>query len=391
LAVTVEEAGYRFDRTGHLLHLRDPETRSLVERWVGAESLTVQRRSVVWSHGVYTRYPFQANTHGLPPSVAYECLLGFVAAHFAAHPSPPEDFEQFCLQTFGEGISRHFMLPYNTRLWGVPANELTASWCERFVPKPRLEDVVAGAVGLRDRELGYNSTFLYPRHGIGTLTEALHREVPHVELSRAPTRIDHENRSLSFRDEVVEYGTLISTAPLPELIQLLDQPPADVQRAARALRHNPLYYLDVALDTPCEKPYHWVYVPESRYAFYRVGCYSHFSPAMAPPNKASLYVELVDRREPDLDELLPRVATQLTEMGLISSPASIAFARLRRLDHAYVIFDHAHASAVARIHEFLADAGIISAGRFGEWTYSSMEDALIAGREAARRAERWLR
>ena len=52
------------------------------------------------------------------------------------------------------------------------------------------------------------------------------------------------------------------------------------QRAlGRPLRFDD--YLDVALSEPCGKPLHWVYVPEAKYPFYRVGCYSHFSPAMA--------------------------------------------------------------------------------------------------------------
>src|SRR5262245_10433459 len=63
-AVTTVERGYRFDRTGHLLHVRDPEIRRTVLEWLGDDHNLVQRRSVIWSNGVYTRYPFQANTFG---------------------------------------------------------------------------------------------------------------------------------------------------------------------------------------------------------------------------------------------------------------------------------------------------------------------------------------
>jgi len=144
--ITREDAGYRFDMTGHLLHLRDPDIRALALSWIGDDWLEEQRRSMIWSNGTYTRYPFQANTFGLPPAVAYECLHGFLKAHFAQEKPPPKNFEEFCLQHFGEGISRHFMIPYNARLWGVHPREITADWCSRFVPLPRLEDVLAGAM-----------------------------------------------------------------------------------------------------------------------------------------------------------------------------------------------------------------------------------------------------
>ncbi|MBW2457302.1 MAG: NAD(P)-binding protein, partial [Deltaproteobacteria bacterium] len=78
--VTVEEQGYRFDRTGHLLHVADDGIRDLALSWIGSDHGWVERRSVVWSHGRYTRYPFQANAHGLPPEVAMACVMGFIQA-----------------------------------------------------------------------------------------------------------------------------------------------------------------------------------------------------------------------------------------------------------------------------------------------------------------------
>ncbi|MBK9000246.1 MAG: FAD-dependent oxidoreductase [Myxococcales bacterium] len=391
-AITLEDSGYRFDRTGHLLHLRDAAMREKVLAWIGDDYETVQRKSMIWSNGVYTRYPFQANTFGLPPAVAYECVMGFIQAHFAEGKSEPKNFEEFCLTHFGEGISRHFMIPYNSRLWGVHPSEITAAWCQRFVPLPKLEDVIAGAVGRSDRELGYNQSFVYPRLGIGELPSAMARELPELELSRAPERIDAHARRLCFADgETVDYDVLVSTTPLPRLVELCSDAPAEVRAAAQQLRCNPLYYLDVALAVPAGTPYHWVYVPEEKYPFYRVGCYSHFSSAMAPAGKACLYVELSDRREPDLGTLLPQVAAGLSEMGLIESAADIAFARVRKIDYAYVIFDHNYFDAVALVKTFLEQKQIIPAGRYGNWNYSSMEDALIFGRDAAEAARELLR
>lgn len=388
--VTVEDSGYRFDVTGHLLHLRDPEMRALALSWIGDDWLEIQRRSMIWSNGTYTRYPFQANTFGLPPAVAYECLHGFLQAHFAKDKPPPKNFEEFCLQSFGEGISRHFMIPYNCRLWGVHPSEITADWCSRFVPLPKLEDVVAGAVGLNDRELGYNTKFVYPRLGIGALSEGLARAVPQTELRRAPRAIDWRRREVHFEDETVRYEALVSSVPLTALVGLLVDPPGAVAEAAAKLRCTHLYYLDVALNGPCQKPLHWVYVPEAKYPFYRVGCYSNFSPAMAPPGKACLYVELADRSPPDLSRLVPEVAAGLAEMGLVDVPEAVRFARLRRIDHAYVIFDHAYFSALEVIRPFLAGANVVSTGRYGGWNYSSMEDALLFGRDGAAEAQRIL-
>jgi protoporphyrinogen oxidase len=107
---------------------------------------------------------------------------------------------------------------------------------------------------------------------------------------------------------------------------------------------------------------------------------------MAPPGKANLYVELADRSEPDLDALLPEVAVGLVEMGLVEVPEAVRFARLRRIDHAYVIFDHHYFASLETIRPFLAGAGIVATGRYGGWNYSAMEDALLFGRDGAAQA-----
>ncbi len=79
--------------------------------------MTVRRRAAIWSHGVFTRYPYQVNTHGLPPGVIVENLVGFVAAHLgeegrALREREPRNFAEFVLRHLGEGFARNFMFPY---------------------------------------------------------------------------------------------------------------------------------------------------------------------------------------------------------------------------------------------------------------------------------------
>jgi protoporphyrinogen oxidase len=385
-AVTLSEQGFRFDRTGHLLHLRDPEMQALATELLPAEQYRkLQRRSAVFSHGVYTRYPFQANTFGLPPEVAYECVSGFLQAHFAAHKPTPQSFEEFCHVHFGAGISKHFMLPYNARLWGVSPSEVTSEWCQRFVPLPQLEDVLRGALGAHAPELGYNTNFWYPEQGIGSFSSALAAHTP-VELGRAPEQIDLQRRVLVFGDEEVTFDVLVSSIPLPALLRLLSTLPDAVAEAASHLRSTHLHYFDLGLGVPNPNPYHWIYVPEDKYPFYRVGCYSHFSEKLAPPGKSSLYVELADRRAPNPERALAGVVAGLRELGMLKSEQDIELWRLRTIDHAYVIYDHQYRAALDVIEPFLVEQRIVSSGRYGAWNYSSMEDALLMGRNGARGA-----
>ena len=67
-----EVDGFVFDCTGHLLHLREGPVRDLVLGLLPAAFNTIRRRALIFSKGVLTGYPFQANTYGLPREVVRE-------------------------------------------------------------------------------------------------------------------------------------------------------------------------------------------------------------------------------------------------------------------------------------------------------------------------------
>ncbi|HEX2568694.1 MAG TPA: FAD-dependent oxidoreductase [Polyangia bacterium] len=388
--------GFHFDKTGHWLHLRDPYIKQLVAELLPGQMVPVERRARIFSHGALTRFPFQANLHGLPPTVVQECLLGFIQAWHRAQatataaPGGPErrpaNFEEFILDKMGEGIARHFMIPYNHKLWGVHPREITADWCTRFVPIPKLEDVVAGAVGANPPEMGYNVQFLYPeKGGIETLTRALVARLRggSVHTRTSPELIDWRARRIQVGGEWQPYRALVASIPLPELVRRLVDPPAAVALAGEQLRCTPVRYLNVATRTPSRADFHWIYVPEEKYPFYRVGIYSNAVPSMAPDGLGSLYVELADRGPLSLDAILPDVAQALAAAGAINGPDDVLFAELRELKYAYVVFDHNYYAAVGALLPWLEAENIYPRGRYGSWTYNAMEDCLLAGRDVA--------
>ncbi len=56
----------------------------------------------------------------------------------------------------------------------------------------------------------------------------------------------------------------------------------------------------------------------------------------------------------------------------------------REIRPAYVLFDQDYERSRATVLEWLSAQGVTSAGRYGAWAYTGMEDALLEGREAAR-------
>jgi protoporphyrinogen oxidase len=389
-ARTDETRGFHFDKTGHWLHLRDPYMKQLVAELLPDQLVPVARKARIFSHGVLTRYPFQGNLHGLPPEVVSECLIDFVRAHNDPRSSEPaKNFEDFCLKKFGAGISRHFMIPYNQKLWGVHPREITAEWCSRFVPIPKLDDVIKGAVGDVPPEIGYNVSFLYPKTGgIETLTRALVSRLAggEVALSTPVERVNLGDRTINIGGDTISWRALVATIPLPELVARLVDAPKEIEEAARKLRCTPVRYLNVATKSSPNADFHWIYVPEEKFPFYRVGIYTNAVPAMAPPGRGSLYVELSDRGPmPRVDDIMPDVAQALAAAGAINSADDVLFAEIKELKYAYVVFDDNYYSCVDTLIKYFEANDVYPRGRYGSWIYNAMEDSILAGRDVATR------
>jgi len=402
LCRSYEKAGFTFDYTGHLLHFRQAQIKALVERLLAGQLERHSRRSFIYSHCTYTEYPFQVNTFGLPPEVVRECLLGFIATLTNASSSerrPPEErsFKAWILENLGEGMAKHFMVPFNEKLWQVSLDELTSDWVSWLVPKPELKDVVNGALGIKDKAFGYNPSFLYPAQGgIEALPRSFLPGVRQIECGSTLIEVDTERRQAVFayarpdgsqETRVEEYETLVSTIPVPELVRRCTVLPEAVREAAEGLRCVSVYNVNLGVPREQITDKHWVYFPEPEYPFYRAGFPMNFSPRLGPAGCSSLYVEVSHQPTEIIPEalLIRRIRDGLERAGIFRPNEELVVADVKDIRYAYVLFDKHRARVLPAILAELERRGIHSIGRYGRWEHTSMEDAISQGALLAER------
>jgi protoporphyrinogen oxidase len=402
-ARSVSVGGFTFDFTGHLLHLHHPYTRGLVRRLLRGNVVECVRRAWIHSHGVQTPYPFQANLFGLPSSVVRDCVEGVRSARalYGDRPfpegGPTSTFKEWCLRLFGEGISRHFMIPYNEKLWGVPATDMTADWCGNFVPVPTLAEVEAGARRPHRKRFGYNTTFLYPRQGgIQVLAEAFAERLRDLRLGVSLESVDWSRRRVRLSSgESVPYRRLVSSLPLPELLKRLDPFPEVLRKPSDQLRWTTVLCVNTGVARPRISKASWIYFPEKKFPFYRVGFPMNFTPHVVPRGCSSMYVEISYRpgTEPSTDaqreSVFRDIRRGLLAAGILKPNDTFPVVHFAPIRYAYVIYDENRSAALAAIFQWLKEkAGALSIGRYGAWKYSFMEEAILDGRAAAREVQR---
>ena len=391
LCRSIRERGFTFDYTGHLLHLRRPEIRELVAELLPADAFVrIDRRSGIFSSGVYTEYPFQVNTHGLPRSVARECVMGFADVLQRPHdPGPDPSFRAWALDTFGAGITRHFLFPYNEKLFCADLETVTADWVSWSIPRPTWADVVRGALGTNRKTFGYNPQFLYPAEaGIDHLPRAFLPRLRPPETNLGVAKIFAAKReALLSNGERLRYRSFVSTMPLDRLIQSIDDAPPGLRDSAGRLRAVSVLNLNLGYDSTCPLPYQWIYFPEPKFPFYRVGIYTNLAPRSAPAGTSSFYVEISHPRGAGtaVARLIDECDVALRTVGLVGKEARRLVACPVHIPVAYVVHDRARREILERAQRFLEGHEIHSIGRYGNWEYAAMEDALWQGQVTGRK------
>ena len=387
LCRSVTKDGFTFDYTGHLLHLKTDYGKRLITDLMGDSLVEFSRRARIFSKGVWTAYPFQANTYGLPESVCRECVDGIRTVQ--DHPIDRSNLLRWIQTTFGAGIADHFMIPYNQKLWCTPLDQLSCDWVGDYIPRPTVEEVEDGARAPRgERNFGYNASFFYPREGgIQALSDALARRVEDLRCESEIVAVNTTQKMVQTRSgETFNYDRLITTLPLKRFVSLIKDAPSEVKEAADRLKAVSVYNMNLGVKKN-RTDAHWSYYPEAEFPFYRIGFYHNFGPSMAPPETSSYYVEMAfdQDKTPDITSLRHAALEAMKKPDLIDDESDILAEFSTVIDTGYVLYTHDRAENIECITRWLESNKIISTGRYGGWEYSAMEEAILEGRSAAER------
>ena len=392
LCRSFSQDGFTFDCTGHLIHLKSQYTKDLVARILPGAFNSHERLAAIYSKDTVTPYPFQANTYGLPPEVIKECVVGFVESMQAAPNGGPRNFRDWVLKTFGAGIAKHFMLPYNEKFWKQDLRTITSDWVSWSIPKPSLDEVINGALGLTNKGMGYNPRFIYPRSGgIDCLPQALAKSVKRVYSGESVESVDPRRKVVRLAGGREEpYEDLITTLPLPHVFRMLKNTPDHLVQAAQGLRAISVLNINLGIDRPQISNQHWIYFPEDKFIFSRVGFPMNFSKAVAPEGASSMYIEITHRPDGkgeklDADAITAQSVADLEKCGILRKGDRILTRHVIDIKFAYVVFDDHRQTHLQVLIDYLESRDIYTAGRYGRWDYFSMEDSILSGKAAAER------
>lgn len=372
---TVRQNGFTWDYSGHFFHFRHKHIEDyLVQRMKQQRVLTIRKDSRIWYGDRFIDFPFQKNIHQLPQAEFIECLYDL----YFRPEGTTSNFRDMLYAKFGKGITEKFLTPYNQKLYATDLSLLDAEAMGRFFPHADVEAIVRN---FREPDnSSYNSTFTYPEGGAIQYIEALlqHVKPEQLRLNEAVLNIDLRNKVATTRSGEIAFEHLVSSAPIDRLLDLCKVP-----HDKQLYSYNKVLVFNLGFDRKGMSGVHWIYVPQPEIVFYRVGFYDNIFDA----DRMSLYVEIGYRRDAVIDAQVietarQRVLEDLKKVGILSDQRLVASHHVV-LDPAYVHITTASNHDVATKKRLLETCGVHSMGRYGSWTYCSIEDNIVEARALA--------
>jgi protoporphyrinogen oxidase len=382
LCRSLEEDGFTFDWGGsHIIFSKDKEALNFMLDKLGDNLVKCRRNTKILYNGRYVKYPFENGLSDLPVEENFECLMGVIKALLNLKESQPKNFKEWLYATFGKGIAEKYLIPYNEKIWKFDTANVSTSWVEGRVPKPPVEDIVKSSLGIDTEGYKHQLNFYYPKAGgINALIRGLESESEEKIITNFNVRSirrEHNRWVVSNGLERRRYEEIVATQPIFDVIRAVENVPPEISNALSELQYNSLITVMLGLDVEYLNDFSWLYIPDSDCLAHRVAFPSNYSKQVAPGGKSAVLAEITHNNGDFIDrmsdaEIIARTIEELHRKKIIDKH-TVCFAKVKRTQFAYVIYDVHYVENLRLIRDFLTRREVHLVGRFAEFKYLNMD------------------
>lgn len=374
---TIKNPTYVWDFAGHFYHFKTQEMKDLFLSLVEPEQIITKNKVTKIYYGdKLVDYPFQTNIHQLDKQDFIDCIYDL---YFKTEKEDYDNFLDMLYGKFGQSIVEKFLKPYNEKLYAIDLTKLDKNAMGRFFPYADLDAIVKNFKHANNAS--YNDTFLYLKQGTQYFIDKLYGQIDSskVRYNSEVISIDEANKTVTTKDgATIHYENLVNTTPLNKFLHLLD---TDYTETIGRMSYNKVLVLNLGFDkkSPNYTDEHWIYFPDKSLNFYRIGFYDNILDA----DKLNVYVEVGYEKDAEInvEEQIALTLDGMKRVGIIDETVNLVDKSVVIMDPAYVHISEETESELNAVKETLSTESIFTTGRYGKWTYCSMEDCMVWAKE----------
>ena len=380
---TIKKKDYVWDYAGHFFHFSTDEFKKKFLDSVKPKDIKYKDKNtkIIYKDKL-VEYPFQTNIHQLEKEEFIDCLYDLF------HREENEDYDSFLdmlYGKFGKSIVEKFLKPYNEKLYAVDLTKLDKDAMGRFFPYADIPAIIDNMKANKD-STSYNNSFLYPINGAGSFIQILYDTLDksRVLLGQKVVKVDKEEKTVWLDDgSKIAYEYLINTSPLNHFLECFDN--EEFTKLKDELSYNKVLVFNLGFNKKSKyDKEHWMYIPDKSVNFYRIGFYDNILDA----DKLSMYIEIGYGKndlitDEDVEQQLNSTLENLKRLGITDDEIVLEEHSTIIMDPAYV---HINTETDKKVRVFKAREAknnIYTIGRYGAWTYCSMEDSMVAAKALA--------
>ena len=378
---TIRKGDFIWDYAGHFFHFKTDEFKKIFLDEVNSEDIISKDKCTkILYKNQLVDYPFQTNIHQLEKQEFIDCLYDLF------NKEEKDDYDNFLdmlYGKFGKSIVEKFLKPYNEKLYACDLHKLDKDAMGRFFPYADKKQIIANMKKNKD-EVSYNNKFLYPRNGAGSFINILYNKLDKskIKLNTHIVSIDLNNKIAKTQDgQEYKFEYLINTAPLNVFMDLIDD--EKIKKLESELSYNKVLVFNLGFNKKSKYvKEHWMYIPDKDVNYYRIGFYDN----ILDSDKLSMYIEIgFDKDEKIyIDEQLKMTLENLLKNGIIDNDTKLEEYVSIVMNPAYVHINEKTDKEIRKLQKEWKNKGVYTIGRYGAWTYCSMEDCMIQAKELAK-------
>lgn len=377
---TIKKKDYVWDYAGHFFHFKTEEFKNKFLDVIPREDIIVQDKctKILYKNRLID-YPFQTNIHQLNKEEFIDCLYDLFNKE---EKDEYDNFLDMLYGKFGKSIVDKFLKPYNEKLYAIDLTKLDVDAMGRFFPYADKEAIIKNMKESKNNS--YNNNFLYPKNGAGSFIKVLEDNLDknRILLNTTVMLINEKERYVILSNgKRVEYEYLINTIPLNKFLELT----GDNNNLLNKLSYNKVLVFNLGFNKKSKLVNeHWLYIPDKNCNYYRIGFYDN----ILNQDKLSMYVEIGYTKDSnitknEIDKQLKLTIENLRKQDIIDDDTKLEEYVFIIMDPAYVHINTETDKMVKKYFDTLRKNNIYSIGRYGAWTYCSMEDCMITARTLA--------
>jgi protoporphyrinogen oxidase len=374
---------FTFDSAVHLSFSTNETARAFFDK---TEYVKHEPIASNYINGHWLKHPAINNLFPLDMPDKVSCIKSFVERR--EYPQI-NNYGEWLKASYGAEIASRFYYPYTRKYWTVEPEALTTAWMGIRLNKPDIEKMLYGSFSPITGNDYYAQEMRYPS-GNGGYETFLKPLVDRgggggaIEYNKRAVKIDADLKQVQFSDGTrYGYNTLVSSLPLPELAQMIEKAPVEIQEKAKKLKASKVSLVSIGFRKPGIAKYLWFYIYDEDILAARVNSPGIKSKENVPMGTSSLQFEIYHYpgNVINKDAVIENVLKSLKKMNICNED-DIIFADYRLLPCGNVIFLQDMEKDRDSVKEYVAGKGIKLIGRFGEWDYLWSDQSYLSGKTA---------